>query len=462
MTGNPNLFAYLMMLMWVPIGIVVGRRMPGAKGFLVVFLGGTLLLPEQLVLDLKPPLFPPVTKHVISLFAAVIGCLPPPPKRSVVPGWAIPTLITLQLVGGVLTAVTNRYALVAGPRVIQPMTIYDGVALAVSGMVLVTLPFYLGMRYFRTIDDLRFLLYAIAFAALLYVPFVLLEARLSPVVHRWVYGYFQHDWRQAKRAGGFRAFVLMEHGLAVAFLYAQAVVVMLSIWRFKTIEVTAGVRKAFYILLPISLVACKSLGAAVYGVVASLLFILGGPGSIGRVAKYLALLALCFPLIRFNGWFPMDKLLEYFTGLDADRAGSLAFRFANEERLLEHSSAKYLFGWGGWGRGRVYDEITGENITVVDGAWIIYLSGRGLIGFLTDFGALTLPVLGAVKKIGSLVGSDQAVLATSAFLASLAAVELLPNGLFHLLPYVVAGALASVSSGLAARGVHAAVAVPAR
>lgn len=451
MTGTPNLFAYLVTLMWIPLSMIIAGRVKGPRGFLLVFLGGTLLLPEQLTLALKPPLFPPINKHMVTLIAASLCCVPTHRKRPVSPGWVIPVLISVQIAGAILTAMTNTQAINTGARTLQAMTFYDGMSVAVSSMFLVTLPFYLGMRHFRTVNDLRVLLLGIAIAALVYVPFSLLEARMSPVVHRWVYGFFQHDWRQAKRAGGFRAFVFMQHGLAVAFLYAQAVIVMLSIWRAKTVEVSSGLRRAFYILFPLTLVSCKSLGATVYGIIAAILFLVSGPSGIGRTAKILALFALFFPLIRYNGWFPMEDVLAWATSVDPLRAESLAFRFENEEALLEEGSKRYWFGWGGWGRGRIYDEITGENLTVVDGAWIIVLSGRGLVGFLTDFGVLTLPVLSAVKKIAVVAANEKAVLATIAFIGALSVVELLPNGLFHLFPYVVAGAMTSVAAEIGRR-----------
>jgi hypothetical protein len=448
MTGNPNLIAHLVLLLWLPACFLLGAKARGPKGFLLVFLGGTLALPEQLAI--KVPVLPPINKHMITMAACTFVCTSAYRGSKTRPTWVMPTLICVLVGSAFLTARTNPEAVHIGPRILQGMTLYDGFSIAVSDLCLIALPFYLGMRHFRTVDDLRFVLLGIAIAALVYAPFTLLEARLSPVLHRWVYGYFQHDWLQAKRAGGFRAFVFLQHGLAVAFLYAQAVIVALSIWREKTVDVSSPLRTSFYILFPLTLVACKSLGATLYAAAAGILFLVSGPKGIGSLARILALFSLCFPLIRYNGWFPTEDVLRWATDLDPLRAESLAFRFRNEENLLAEASRKYWYGWGGWGRGRIYDEVTGKNLTVVDGFWIIVLSGRGLVGFLTQFGLLTLPILSAIRRLPQLARSEMSVLATAAFIATISVVELLPNGLFHLFPWVLAGALTSVSAELKA------------
>ena len=46
---------------------------------------------------------------------------------------------------------------------------------------------------------------------------MLVEVRLSPQINTWIYGFFQHDFIQMMRYGGFRPIVFLPHGLWVAF-----------------------------------------------------------------------------------------------------------------------------------------------------------------------------------------------------------------------------------------------------
>ena len=74
-------------------------------------------------------------------------------------------------------------------------------------------------------------------AALIYAPLCLLELRLSPQLHRWVYGYHQHDFVQTMRDGGYRPMVFMEHGLMVSFWMAAAALTAFWLWHERTFRV---------------------------------------------------------------------------------------------------------------------------------------------------------------------------------------------------------------------------------
>jgi hypothetical protein len=58
--------------------------------------------------------------------------------------------------------------------------------------------------------------------------------------------------------------------------------------------------------------------------------------------------------------------------------------------LLERAAEKPVFGWGGWGRTRVFSE-TGRDLTIIDGLWIVIMGQFGWVGYLSFFGVITLP-----------------------------------------------------------------------
>ena len=71
----------------------------------------------------------------------------------------------------------------------------------------------------------------------------------------------------------------------------------------------------------------------------------------------------------------------------------MKFRFMNEDLLAAKAMQRPVFGWGGWGRSRVFSEETGEDLTVTDGLWIIILGSSGFFGLITLMSMLLLPAI---------------------------------------------------------------------
>ena len=87
-------------------------------------------------------------------------------------------------------------------------------------------------------------------------------------------------------------------------------------------------------------------------------------------------IALLYPLLRAEGLFPDKLLVGIAEQVNVERAGSLLTRFEQEQQLLDRSSERPIFGWGRFGRSRVYDEY-GKDISLTDGLWIITLGSSG-------------------------------------------------------------------------------------
>jgi hypothetical protein len=81
---------------------------------------------------------------------------------------------------------------------------------------------------------------------------------------------------------------------------------------------------------------------------------------------------------------------------DKERAQSLWTRIDNENILIEKALEKKIFGWGGWGRSRVYDE-EGQDITITDGLWIIVFGKNGMIGLAALMSSILTPVFILMK-----------------------------------------------------------------
>jgi hypothetical protein len=130
---------------------------------------------------------------------------------------------------------------------------------------------------------------------------------------------------------------------------------------------------------------------------------------------------------------------------DDTRAQSLAFRFGNEDRLLDRAMEKPWFGWGGYNRNRVFDEISGRDISVTDGYWIIKFGIGGVLSWAGSFALLLTPIfLAALRLRLFATASQRALIAGTVWIVVINAVDLLPNTSPNALMFLTSGALAGV------------------
>ena len=81
-----------------------------------------------------------------------------------------------------------------------------------------------------------------------------------------------------------------------------------------------------------------------------------------------------------------------------ERAESLSTRFESETMLAEKAMQQPAFGWGRWGRWRIYDEY-GRDITTSDSLWIIALGETGLVGLSALLAAFALPIMLVLRRV---------------------------------------------------------------
>jgi hypothetical protein len=281
--------------------------------------------------------------------------------------------------------------------------LYDGFSQSLQQFVVWGVPYWIGRAYFTDMRTLRDLALGIVLGGLLYVPFCIVEVRLSPQWHTWIYGYFQHDFSQVLRFGGWRPVVFMEHGLAVGFWMAAATLISGWMWHSGDLpEFTLGpfsLRPAYTVgILAVTTLLCKSSGAIGLGAVgAAILYLsvkfrtrllLGGLLSAPALYVYLRI---------WGGWTGMelaDAIGQYF---DRERSASVIFRLENENLLINRAMESPVFGWGGWGRSRVFDE-DGRDVTVTDGLWIIAFGDRGFVGLAALGAALAVPAIRVLRR----------------------------------------------------------------
>jgi hypothetical protein len=235
--------------------------------------------------------------------------------------------------------------------------------------------------------------------------------------------------------------VFLNNGLTLAFFVMTSFLASLVLWRTK-IRIRKFRPTGVSAYLAVILILCKSAGALTYGLVAGLIVKLVSPRLQMKIAVALVSIGLLYPSLRAADLFPTTTLVNFARLIDEDRAASLEYRFRNEDLLLAKASQRYWFGWGRYGRSRVYADDTGNDVSVTDGAWIIALGTFGIVGFLTQFGLLALPVFRAARSIKYLSSKNDALLlAALSIILGLSVIEQLPNASISAWTWLLAGAL---------------------
>jgi hypothetical protein len=409
--------------------------------------GGWLLLPEQHIFNL--PGLPPIGKALVAALAGLLGACLFQPRRLLAagPGAGLEAVALLMIPAALGTALTNRDPIVLANKVIPGLRAYDAVGMAFEDVMLLGVPFLLGRAFFRTSRDVRLALVAIVVSSLAYSLLVLVEARMSPMMNKLVYGYSQHTWVQVRRFGGWRPMVFMHHGLALSLFVAVSVIAAATLARarLRVLGVPAGAVVAY---LGFVLLACRSLAALVYGVVVAPLILVARPRRQMVVAALGAGVLLTYPLLRGLDLVPTDQLAAVARSVSGDRAESLEFRFRNERPLLERARQRPFFGWGGFGRSH-YPETMWERDLVADGYWILRLTSRGLAGMLGYAVLFSVPVLLAWRRFGGIhAEGDRVLLAGFALVVTIHGLDTIPNGLWTNAPLLLAGGLAGAARGM--------------
>ncbi len=415
--------------------------MPIAKATLWTILGAYLILPMGTAVDL--PLIPPLDKVTVPNLAAFAVCrfvlgkrvplLPKTPSAQL--------LMLIYIVSPFITAMLNPDPLIAGPIFIQGMDAHDALS-AVIRQQLFILPFLLGLRFFREAKDLENVLMVLAIAVVWYSLPMLFEVRMSPQLHTWIYGYFPHSFGQQMRDGGFRPVVFIGHGLWVAFFTMTGLVSAMALRRIRRSplpQFSSGMVVAY---IAIVLILCKSMASLIYAAFVGLFINFAKPRLQVRLALLLAVIAMTYPMSRGTGWFPVQDITDLATSVSAERAQSFQFRVRNEEMLLKKANARPWFGWGTWGRNRIYDPVSGKDISVTDGRWIQVIGQFGWVGFIAEFGLLALAVHKGARAISySKAQRDQIVLGALTLLFGIEVIDLLPNNTMSPWTWLVAGVL---------------------
>lgn len=431
MTGN--IISILVMVGWLPAVLYLFYRYSPQRAVIVSFIAAWLFLPQAIFVL---PSLPDWTKMAATCYSTTVAVLVFDKERLTTfrPTWIEIPMVAL-CVSPFLSSISNGL----GP--------YDGFSAMLDQTMTWGLPYLFGRLYLSNFEGMKLMSIGILMGGLTYIPLCLYEGRFFTSLHEKIYGFSIIDFFQALRMGGYRPSVFMTHGLAVGVWMMTACLTAITLWRFKVIKkiwnvpvgVCAGALLVVFVFL-------RSTGA--YNLLIGSLLILFTAKWFRTSLLIWVVVAIMVTYLNLgvSGQFPKAQIISSLSQVfDADRIQSVEFRFDNEEILAARARQQQLFGWGGFGRNRVFDEY-GTDISVTDSLWIIVFGTTGLFGLCSMMLSLTLPLLAFCVRFPARLWSDPRV-APAATLATgllMYATDCILNAMINPIFILICGGLAGL------------------
>jgi hypothetical protein len=426
--------AQFVLICWIPLVIALFKQLAPRRAVMISFVAGWLLLPNAAI---NVPGLPPWDKMGATCLAPAIGALLTDRKRFLAlrPAWIDLPIISWCLIP-LATSMSNGLGL------------YDGVSASLAYCVAWGIPVYMGRVYLGTREAMLEAAETIIVGTLAYLPFCWLEIAISPQLHRWIYGFYQHSFDQTMRYGGFRPVVFLPDGIAVSVLVALSFSLVVFLWRSEAITKIAGMPiAAAMALLGVTLVGCKTMSGL--GIAAVMAFIAAIPRLKVRRAIQLALIlgGPLYIVARVTDTLPASMMEDWVARIDVDRAQSFGVRLRQEDLFTSHASKQPWFGWGGWMRSFPVDEDGVRLTNAVDGFWLIAISMNGYLGLTLIMSVMLIAPVALLRvNAGKTLGSKEyAPIEAMSFVVCASVINNLFNGQANPLFVLAMGGLGSLA-----------------
>jgi O-antigen ligase len=428
--------ATLAMAAWLPVTALLFAALPARVAAAAGLLFGWMFLPWT---GIDLPGLPQLDKGVLASVSVLLCSLAFSPR--VWSGLRVRTADVAILVWclcPIASSLTNG------------LGFYDGLSAASGHVMQWMLPYLVGRLFFTTASSCRVILSVFVVAALAYVPLCLYEVRMSPQIHRLVYGFQVGNWG-GTRLGGWRPRVFMATGLSLCMLMMAGSLLSIWLWRRCGQRALLGIRMA--VIVPVltgTFILCKGVGAMGLFLVGAVFMAVYKPKGTARV---LIVLAAAVPLYwgaRLIGQWEGEPITTVTSAVFGDeKAGSFTFRLRHEGILAERALERPLFGWGGWDRHRVPEHET-EGTVVTDGFWIIVLGQRGFVGLVSVTAVLLAPVWYAFRRLPAygVDGPSEAAVVGLTVVLVLVSIDNLVNAMYNPMWPCIAGSLTGILAGL--------------
>ena len=421
----PNAFAYLVFFSWPIVVLWLLIRYPTKKAIFISIVLTTLLLPSAFSADV--PLLPPLDKDNITGLSLILFLFLMRKKfRIFQPGLSTILFIGYFIVIAITVELNAIPIIIIGSKYLPGLTYHD-IFSTIIRLIIYTMPFFLG-RYFSTsLKDTEIFFKIMVVMALIYTLPMLFELKMSPQLHNIFYGYQPSQFVQEIREDGYRPMVFVGHGLGLAFWMSTCILAAVALLKNK-IRSTILSPVVVVCYLFVVLMFCKTWSAAAYAVLGMFFILKLRPSTQVKWSFIIAAIVILYPIAKVNEVIPEKEIISTISQYNPARAQSLEFRFQNENEMLAHALEKPFFGWGSWGRNRIYSKWDGRDLSVTDGRWIAELGTNGWMGFLFYYAILLTPLYYALKTFKYIKEpKDQVFFATLAVILMICIIDSIPN-----------------------------------
>lgn len=381
-----------LVLAWLPIGMFLFVRLPRAVAVLAIALLGSLFLPEIQWAPVQPgapgpfrlPMIEPTKVNMISYTLLACWLIFDGGRRDHIRfHWAdLPTL--------------GMVVITAGSCILNGQNSNDTFFEFRSSFLIWGVPYLIGRLYLGGGDGLRLATAALAIGGLLYIPFCLLEVRISPQLHNMAFGFQQHSFLQTVRLGGYRPMVFLQHGLAVGIFMSVATLCLFWLWwsRVWPLPSLPALLRNWPLLTVAALAGatllCKSFGALALCGAAIGSLLVGERMRTSLLVWGMLMVPPAYVFARSTGMLPADTIVQLIgRQVDAERSESFEYRIINEDKFMEAMGGNKITGMGGGGKMHPRDHI-GRPL-IADGLWIITFFASGWVGLIALVGFFFVP-----------------------------------------------------------------------
>lgn len=375
---------YVALFGWPFGSAILAFFFPIRRVILFAIVGGNILLPQAVLeLDGLPSYTRSLSGGLGALFAALLVALP-------------------QLISWRLRPVDLCFfAFLLAPgfsSLLNNLGPYDAFSTVVNRFLEWGVAYWVGRSLFDGEGAMRDLGVGIVMGGMIYAPLCIWESVMSPQLHVQIYGFRASPWIMALRFGGYRPTVFMQHGLAVGVWMASSSVVAWVLWRSGVLVRICYIPMMWIAVgLVLVTISLRSAGAALllFGMIGAVEFVQFSRLRVALLA--LLLLPAGYIGVRVAGWEGRELVDLAAAAFGEERAGSLNMRLENDTLIVKRAMEQPLFGWGGWGRWRVFDEF-GRDITVSDSWWGILVGTTGVFGLVAAYGTFMGPMFLLIRQ----------------------------------------------------------------
>jgi len=412
---------------WIPVSALFFALFPPVRAVILAYLAGWLLMPAESV---PIPGFWDFDRVLATNVGVILGTIVFCPERVKNYRFRMADAWLVLFCGSGLAASLSNH-----------LGTYDGLSRFTYLMFFYGAPYLAGRLFLRTKEDLHDAARLVVLSAACYAVLALWEWRMSPGIHQFVYGSFQHAWEQHARWGFWRPIVFFPHALALGAFFVWTS--LLGVWMFRCGALGRKDGVPGWVIAGPVLGLLSSMSFGPWGM------FIAGLGCLfcwqALRFKWVAALPVVFAVawmgMRYTGASDANWLLSTTAGISRERATSLEYRILAEKVLVAHARKQPVFGWGTWGRNRVFTE-EGKDAVHTDGLWVVILGTSGLFGLTTFYLWWCWPVVMGLLARGGL--TDQPAKMAMLIASGVQAVSFLFNGFVDPVMTLICGSLVTL------------------